>query len=247
MGRKIFFKREVDSTNEWAKELARLGAEEGTVVVAETQTSGRGRLGREWFSPRGGLWFSIILRPQLRVAEALRLVFVAGLAVAKTLHETYGLYVETKWPNDVLVNGKKICGILMETNTIGAVISFVVVGIGINANIVVKKDFPTQMRKSATSLENELGHKAVLEELLRKVLEVFETEYDSFMSGEYLSLLDKWKSYAKFLGGRVDVTGENESYIGLALDVDHDGALIVKREDGTIERVLAGDITVRVN
>jgi BirA family transcriptional regulator, biotin operon repressor / biotin---[acetyl-CoA-carboxylase] ligase len=247
LGKTILFKREVDSTNMWAKELARLGAEEGTVAVAETQTSGRGRLSREWFSPRGGLWFSVILRPQLRITEALKLMFVAGLVVAETLHETYGLHVETKWPNDVLVNGKKICGILTEMSTTGEVVTFIVVGIGINANIVVKKDLPTEVGKSATSLENELGHKVLLGELLRKVLEAFETEYGLFVSGQYSSLLDKWKSYAKFLGRMVRVTDENESFAGLALDVDHDGALMMKREDGTIERILAGDVSVQVN
>jgi BirA family biotin operon repressor/biotin-[acetyl-CoA-carboxylase] ligase len=246
-GKMIFFKREVDSTNEWAKELAKHGLEEGTVVVAETQTSGRGRLSREWFSPRGGLWFSVILRPKIRAAQAARLVFVAGLSVTEVLHEKYGLEIETKWPNDVLVNGKKICGILTEMNTTGEKINFVVVGIGVNANFVVGDFLPTQLQGSATSLEDELGHKVLFEELLGTVLEKLETEYDSFMSGEYSSLLDKWKGYAKFLGRRVEVASENEVFNGLALDVDRDGALILKLEDGMIKRVFAGDFSVRTN
>jgi BirA family biotin operon repressor/biotin-[acetyl-CoA-carboxylase] ligase len=142
LGKRVFYTRGVDSTNEWAKKLAKLGAEEGTVTMAEIQTVGHGRLGREWFSPEGGLWFSVVLRPKLCASEAIGLVFAAGLAVAEVLREAYGLPVETKWPNDVLVHGKKICGILCEMNTTGNVVVFVVVGMGVNVNVDVGKVFP---------------------------------------------------------------------------------------------------------
>jgi len=247
LGRSILFSREVDSTNEWAKELAMNGAYEGTVVMAETQTTGRGRLGREWVSPTGGLWFSFILRPKLRPAEAVKLTFVAGLAVAKVLREMFGSKAETKWPNDVLVNGRKICGILTEMNTTGETVNFVVVGIGVNANFDVEKAFPEPLKKVATSLENELGRKIRLEGLFRGLLERLENLYELFMKEGFDSILEEWKDCAGFLGCQVEVVSPNKKLSGLALDVDHDGALVVRLKDGTIRRVFVGDVSLRTD
>jgi BirA family biotin operon repressor/biotin-[acetyl-CoA-carboxylase] ligase len=246
LGRSILFSRIVDSTNDWAKELAMYGAYEGTVVIAETQTTGRGRLGREWVSTSGGLWFSLILRPKLHPIEAVKLTFVAGLAVAKVLHETFDLKVETKWPNDVLVNGRKICGILTEMNTTGENVNFVVVGVGVNANFDVKKVFPGQLKKVATSLENELGRKVQREKLFRSLLERLENLYELFTKEGFKPVLKEWKSYAGFLDRQVEITGPTEKLSGLALDVDHEGALVVRLEDGTIRRVFVGDVSLRV-
>ena len=247
LGRSILFSREVGSTNEWAKELAMYGAQEGTVVIAETQTRGRGRLGREWFSPNGGLWFSLILRPKLRPAEAAKLTFVAGLAVAKVLHEMFGLMVETKWPNDVLVNGKKICGILTEMNTTGETVNFVVVGVGVNANFDVEKVFPEELTRVTTSLENELRRKVRLEELFKDLLERLENLYELFIKEGFNPVLEKWKGYAGFLGRRVEVTNPTERLSGLALDVDHDGALVIKLKDERIRRVFVGDVSLQTS
>lgn len=247
LGQSVVFSREVDSTNEWAKELAVCGACEGTVVVAETQTRGRGRLGREWFSPTGGLWFSLILRPELHPAEAVKLTFVAGLAVAKVLREVFGLGAETKWPNDVLVNGRKICGILTETSITGEVVDFVVVGVGVNANLDVNKVFPESLRKAATSLENELGRKVEVEGLFRDLLERLENLYELFMREGFNPILREWKSYAGFLGQQVEVTSPAERLTGLALDVDHEGALILRLEDGATRRVFVGDVSLRAS
>jgi len=245
LGRSILFSREIDSTNKWAKELARYGTREGTVVIAETQTKGRGRLGREWVSPTGGLWFSLILRPKFRPSEAVKLTFVAGLAVAKVLREMFDLKVETKWPNDVLVNGRKICGILTEMNTTGETVNFVVVGVGVNTNFDVEKAFPEHLRRVATSLENELGRKVRLEELFRGLLERLENLYELFIKEGFNSILEEWKNYAGFLGRQVEVTSLTEKLSGLALDVDHDGALVLKLEDGMIRRVFVGDTSLR--
>jgi len=244
-GRSILFSREVDSTNEWAKELAMYGAYEGTVVIAETQTRGRGRLDREWISPTGGLWFSLILRPELRPTEAVKLTFVAGLAVADVLREMFDLKVETKWPNDVLVNGRKICGILTEMNTIGDTVNFVVVGVGVNANFDVETVFPERLKKIATSLENELGRKVRLEEFFRSLLERLENLYELFTKEGFDPIQQEWKNYAGFLGRQVEVTSPTEKLSGLALDVDHEGALFLRLEDGTIRRVLVGDVSLR--
>ncbi|MDI6905460.1 MAG: biotin--[acetyl-CoA-carboxylase] ligase [Candidatus Bathyarchaeia archaeon] len=245
LGRSILFSREINSTNEWAKELAMYGAREGTVAIAETQTRGRGRLDREWISPTGGLWFSLILRPKLRPTETVKLTFVAGLAVAKVLSEMFSLKVETKWPNDVLMNGRKICGILTEMNTTGENVNFVVVGIGVNANFDVEKAFPESLKKVATSLENELGRKVRLEGLFVGLVEMLENLYELFTKEGFNPVLEEWKDYAGFLGHQVEVTSPTQKLSGLALDVDHDGALVLRLEDGTIRRVFVGDVSLR--
>ena len=244
-GRNIFFSREVDSTNEWAKELASLGASEGTVATAETQTHGRGRLGREWISPKGGLWFSIVLRSKLRAGEAVKLVFVAGLAVAEVLSELYGLRAETKWPNDVLVNGRKVCGILAEMKTVGEKINYVIVGVGVNANFDAKKVFPEELKVKASSLENELGRRVKLEELFKALLGKMGNLYELFLGEGFGPVLEKWKEYASFLGCQVEVTGVGGKWVGLALDVDSDGSLVMRLEDGIVKHVFAGDVSLR--
>jgi len=245
LGKNIFFRREVVSTNDWAKELAELGASEGTVTVAGTQTGGRGRLGRTWISPKGGLWLSVILRPELCAVEAVKLVFVAGLAVAGVLHELYGLKAETKWPNDVLVNGRKVCGILTEMKTIGETVNYVIIGIGINANFKVGNNFPEELIMATTSLENELGKKVQLELLFGALLRKLEDIYEQFTREGFSSILDEWKRHAGFIGCPIEVRNRTEKFYGLALDVDQDGALILRLEDGKVKRVLMGDVSLR--
>jgi len=244
-GRSILFSREVDSTNKWAKKLALYGAGEGTVVIAETQTKGRGRLDREWISPTGGLWFSLILRPNLSPTEAVKLTVVAGLAVTEVLREMFDLRAEIKWPNDVLVNGRKICGVLTEMNTIGETVNFVVVGVGVNGNFDVENVFPEQLKRVVTSLEKELGRKVRLENLFRALLERLENLYEVFIKEGFNPILEEWKNYAGFLGCKVEVTGPTGKMSGLALDVDYEGALVLRLEDGTVKRVFVGDVSVR--
>lgn len=244
-GRSILFSREVDSTNKWAKELAIYGASEGTVAIAETQTKGRGRLDREWFSPTGGLWFSLILRPNLSPTEAVKLTLVAGLAVAKVLREMFDLRAETKWCNDVLVNGRKVCGVLAEMNTTSEIVNFVVVGVGVNVNFDVENVFPEQLKEVATSLEKELGRKVKLEKLFRALLERLESLYELFVKEGFNPILEEWKNYAGFLGCKVEVTVPTGEMSGLASDVDPEGALVLKLEDGTVKRVFVGDVSLQ--
>jgi BirA family biotin operon repressor/biotin-[acetyl-CoA-carboxylase] ligase len=247
LGRTIIFLHETDSTNNVAKELAAYGAEEGTVVVAEIQTAGRGRLDREWISPTGGLWFSVVLRPKLSMAKAFRLVFAAGLAVTRALHEKYGLPIETKWPNDVLVRGKKICGILVETNSTERELNFAVLGVGVNADFDVKNALPNALTEAATSLKNELGHKVDLNELLGMILECIENVYGSLVNGRWSHILGEWKEFAVFLDHRVEIVCGNERVSGVALDVDLDGTLIVRLDDGAVKRVTSGDVSLSVS
>jgi BirA family biotin operon repressor/biotin-[acetyl-CoA-carboxylase] ligase len=244
LGKRILFTHEVDSTNEWAKELAKLDTEEGTVAIAETQTAGHGRLGRDWFSPKGGLWFSVVLRPKLRASETVGLVFAAGLAAAEALHEKYDLPAETMWPNDVLVHGRKICGILCEMNTTGETVNFGIVGVGINVNFDVRKVLPRPLQDVATSVQNELGKKVPLEELLRLMLEKLEIIYDLYVKEGLASVLEKWKKHASFIGHTVHVAYEDERLLGVALDVDSEGALVLRLEDGTLRRFLSGNVSL---
>jgi len=245
LGRSILFSGKVTSTNEWAKKLARQSAPEGTVVIAETQTHGRGRLCREWISPLGGLWFSLILRPKHRPARVPQLIFVAGLAVAETLREQYDLRTETKWPNDVLVNGRKICGILGETSTTGKEINAVVLGIGINANFAAEQVLPESLRARATSLETELNRKIQLEELFNRLLMKLEATYRLYTRKGFSPILKQWKRYAGFLSQEVDVTDRNEKITGVAFDVDEDGVLILLLQNGVFKHVSAGDVSLR--
>jgi BirA family biotin operon repressor/biotin-[acetyl-CoA-carboxylase] ligase len=244
-GRRVLFHRVVDSTNEWAKKLAEFGVEEGTVTIAEQQTAGKGRLGREWISPKGGLWFSIVLRPCKSVGETTKLVFMASLAVAEVLHQKYRLRTETKWPNDVMVNRRKICGILAETTTSNGKLSYVVLGIGINANIHMDKYFAASDKPLATSIQDELGHEVQLFSLLRTLLEKMERLYDLFIMKGSDSILEKWKAYATFLGREVVVQDQNEQVYGIAHDIDDGGALVLRLKNGTLRRFFAGDLSLR--
>ncbi|NIO36689.1 biotin--[acetyl-CoA-carboxylase] ligase, partial [Candidatus Bathyarchaeota archaeon] len=155
-GYKVYIYKSLSSTNKIAKEVAEKTDEEKIVILAETQTMGRGRLGRQWISPKGGLWLSVILRPQTSPKEALRLTFIMSSAVAKTIKTLFNLETSVKWPNDVLVNGKKISGILTEINTRESLVTFVIVGVGINVNIDLES-FPSSLRATVTSLKHELG------------------------------------------------------------------------------------------
>jgi len=215
------------------------------VVIAETQTHGRGRLCREWISPLGGLWFSLILRPKHRPARVPQLIFVAGLAVAETLREQYDLRTETKWPNDVLVNGRKICGILGETSTTGKEINAVALGIGINANFAAERVLPESLRARATSLETELNRKIQLEELFNRLLMKLEATYRLYTRKGFRPILKQWKRYAGFLSQEVDVTDRNEKITGVAFDVDEDGVLILLLQNGMLKHVSAGDVSLR--
>lgn len=244
-GKQIFFSRAVSSTNRWARQLAESGAEEGTVTVAETQTAGRGRLGREWISPQGGLWFSIILRPRKSATEVAKLAFVASLAVTKVLRRKYGLCAETKWPNDVTVNGRKICGSLGETNSSAKKSDFTVLGIGINANVQVSMYFSQLIGPIVTSIQDELGRKIALDKLFRAVLEELEKFYDLFITEGFDPVLTQWKKYAGFLGKQIAVQDGTEKICGLAFDVDTDGALILKLENATLRRVVVGDVSLQ--
>lgn len=244
IGQEIHHFTEVTSTNEVAKKLAAEGGNEGTVVISETQTLGRGRLGREWASPKGGIWFSIILRPEADPKDASKLTFVAAVTVARVIREMFNLEAEIKWPNDVLIGGKKVCGILTETSTKGDVADFVVLGVGINANVSLDS-FPESLRNSLTTLKEELMEEIGREEFLHALLEELERYYKMFLRKKFDLILEEWRNLAGFLGRYVEVLSFDEKIKGWAVDVDQNGALIIKLRNGTVNKIMSGDVTIQ--
>jgi BirA family biotin operon repressor/biotin-[acetyl-CoA-carboxylase] ligase len=244
VGREIHYFQKLSSTNTVAKEQAKKGAKEGIVIVAETQAQGRGRLNRPWISPKGGVWLSVILRPQIATEEVPKITLITSVAVAKTLHCLYGLKTEIKWPNDVLIDGKKVCGILTESSTNGKNVNIIVAGIGINANFILKA-LPDDLRMTATTLKEVLGKNVDIEKLICALLKEFEEHYELFREKKFKALLEEWRKTAGFLGKRIEVTSFGENWIGRAFDIDESGALIVELKDGEKKRVLSGDVTVR--
>lgn len=240
---KIAHFKEVDSTNDEAKRLASLGYPEGTLVVAEKQIKGRGRRGRYWSSPFGkGIWCSFILRPDITPTEASKLTIVAAVSLTTVLQKQYGLDVKIKWPNDIMFNGRKLAGILTELSADIERVIYIVVGTGINVNT---EDFPPEIRELAISLKQITGKTYNRVRLLCGYLQQFEKDYQLFVQGNFQKIINKWKTHSETLGKRVLIKGINQSFEGVALDIDADGKLIVKKEDGEEVRINSGDVSLR--
>lgn len=233
----------VESTQQEAFRLAQRGAPAGTVVLAEEQTGGRGRVGRSFFSPRGGLWFSVILRPPLQPQVCLPLSLMAGVAVVEAIRRLTMLPAVLKWPNDALIGGRKVAGILAEIVAETDAVRFVILGIGVNANIPGDA-FPSELRTIATSLKAESGSDVPRGKLLGGILENLDRRYADLLSLGAESVFDAWRRCPNVLGSRVKVHSMNELVQGMALDIDVDGALLVRTDDGPVKRVIVGDVSV---
>lgn len=243
-GKTVISYKKVDSTNDVAYGLAEKGLAEGSVVMAEEQVKGKGRHGRLWSSPPlGGIYMSCVLRPQMTPNEIPKITLLAAVAVAKAIRALTGLNAIIKWPNDILINDKKVCGILTEMKAEQDAVAFVVIGIGVNVNMPMR-DLP----KGASSLKEELrpGKKEDISrvELTKKMLEMLEGEYLRLKSGGFKPIIDEWKEMSTMLGARVKVVTQNKTFEGLAHDIDPDGAFVVRLESGMLERVSSGDIIV---
>ena len=241
-GKTVHFARETDSTNLWIKRLAKEGASEGTLALAEFQSAGRGRLGRSWEVPEGtSVMMSILLRPKFEPQYAPMLTLVMGMAVAKAVKKL-GFDASIKWPNDVVVSHKKICGILTEMGVRDGKIDYAVIGVGINVNI---REFPDEMADKATSLYLESGREFDRSQIPGLVMEVFEEYYEKFaatcdLSGlkeEYESILANYNQPVRVLA--------KEPYEGVARGITDGGELLVEKTDGTIVAVSAGEVSVR--
>ncbi len=245
LGRKIYYEEKVDSSNNVAKRLANEGCPDGLVVVAEEQGAGKGRLRRGWLSPYGkGIWFSVVLKPPFLPQEAAKCTLLAAVAVAKAVNSVKGVDAKIKWPNDILLKGRKLVGILTEMNAEFGHINYVVIGIGINTT-VQPEDYPEELRPLAVSLHEAAQEPFTRAELLAKILGNMEELYETATWEGFAPILDEWRKYSCTLGQQVKVIAPDSTYFGTALDIDAEGLLLVRKADGQVEKVVAGDVSIR--
>lgn len=241
VGRSLHHWAALPSTMDEAWRRAQEGAPDGTVVLAEAQTAGRGRLKRSWWAPAGSsLLLSVLLRPGLPARQAQRLTMICSLSVCEAISTVAGVHAQVKWPNDVLIDGRKVCGILTELAVAGEQLATAVVGIGINVNL----DFggAPPLMAPATSLMLVAGRRVSRTELLVALLSGLERRYAAVREGRSFHV--EWAARMATLGHEVQVSGAGVAWLGVAVDVDADGALLVRAEDGSLQRVLAGDVTL---
>lgn len=240
IGKGIHYFDEVNSTNEKADRLA-ANVEEGTVLIAEKQKEGIGRFGREWISPKGGVYVSVILKPKTTPINASKMTLIAGIAVAKVIRKL-GLDAKLKWPNDVLIHGKKVAGILTSMSTKDGKIDYVIVGIGINANIDIST-FPKEVQKNVTSLKEELKKEVSMEKIIEDILYEIEMNYEifKFKKGNFTYFLNEWRRLSNTIGKRVKIKLRTEIIEGEAVGINSDGVLILKLEDGSLKNIIAGE------
>jgi BirA family biotin operon repressor/biotin-[acetyl-CoA-carboxylase] ligase len=242
MGQTIHYFNSIDSTNSKAYQLAIQGAEEGGVVIAESQKKGRGRLGRHWVSPPfSNLYLSVILRPQIPPHQASLITLMAAVATARAIERYSGLIPLIKWPNDILLSGRKVAGLLNEIHSEMDRIHFVILGIGVNLNMN-EKMFSKGLRDVATSLRREMGQTISRKTFLQSLLEELEKWYTIFLKEGGAPVLKAWRDRARIKGKRVKVTSFGETLSGVAVEVDSDGALILETKDRKRKRIVAGDV-----
>jgi BirA family biotin operon repressor/biotin-[acetyl-CoA-carboxylase] ligase len=244
VGRDIRVFEETTSTNDVIEKLARDGVKEGAVVFAESQTKGRGRLGRKWMSPtRKGLWFSVLLRPNLQPQETTQLTVASATALRRAIHSVTGLSAEIKWPNDLLIGGKKVVGILTEMSAEVDRVRHVILGIGVDVNQDAA-EFPVELRKIATSLKIEAGGEISRAELATEILRELDVDYARICGGKFSQVADEWEAGCATIGKKVSVQMGSRLIRGCAEALDDDGALLVRTEHGHLERVIGGDVTL---
>jgi BirA family transcriptional regulator, biotin operon repressor / biotin---[acetyl-CoA-carboxylase] ligase len=242
LGTKLYYFAEIDSTNACARRLAEQGANEGGVVIAEAQTRGRGRLGRSWVSPRlVNLYVSVILRPQLAPVHAPQLTLMAAVALADTIASFIGAPPTIKWPNDILVGGKKLAGILTESSCDSERIEFVILGIGVNLNYPVAL-MPKVIRERATSILALTKNNIKREAFLQRLIQDLDRCYGELEEVGFDSLALRWEALFGLRGKRVRVEMTDHIMIGMAKGIDRDGALIVEDDRGERQRIIAGDV-----
>lgn len=244
LGKPWNFAEETDSTNDWAKREAGKGAPEGAVFLVRNQTKGKGRRGRSWADPKGsGLAMSLLLRPDLPPGSAPMMTVLMGLSAAQAVAQVTEKEVQIKWPNDLVMSGKKLCGILTEMSMQGSKIAYVVIGIGINLTV---EDFPEEIKDKATSLKRECGLAPDTEQMAAAVLERFEENYERFLAAGNLSPFKE--EYDRLLankGREVKVQEKERELAGTCLGIDDAGELLVQTSDGSCETVFAGEVSVR--
>ena len=239
IGQRVIYYPSLTSTMEVAKREAQQGAAEGTIIIADEQSAGKGRMKRLWLSPRGSIALSVVLYPD--VAYLPSLVMLASLAVVHSIEAVTGLKAQVKWPNDVLIHGKKVCGILVESELRRNIVDYTIIGIGINVNLRLS-DFP-EILPIATSLSDELGREVSRLELIRRLLVEIESLYLALPVGE--SIYEEWRDRLVNLGRRVSVEWGTTRYEGIAESVDRDGSLLLRCSDDSLTKIMAGDVILR--
>jgi BirA family biotin operon repressor/biotin-[acetyl-CoA-carboxylase] ligase len=244
IGRDIRVFQETTSTNDIIEKLARDNVSEGVVVFAESQNKGRGRLGRKWISPpRKGLWFSILLRPKLQPRETTQLTVAAATGLRRAIATATGLKPKIKWPNDILINGRKSAGILTELSAELDRVKHIILGIGVDVNLSAG-DFPAELRKIATSLKIETGRAVSRADLAVQILRELDHDYGRVCSGKFEAVSNEWEEQCETLGHPVTIQIGERRVHGRAESLDDDGALLLRTQYGQLERITAGDVTV---
>jgi BirA family biotin operon repressor/biotin-[acetyl-CoA-carboxylase] ligase len=242
IGRRILYREEVTSTQDVAEELARQGVDEGVAVISERQTKGRGRKGRIWASPdREGVYLSLILRPNLTPAQVAQIPLIGGVAVSKAIERVTSLQPRIKWPNDITLGGKKVGGILTEMSGEIDRVNYIVLGTGINVN-TQRSLLPEPVRRIATSLAEECGERVSRVRFVQCLLAEFEGLYSEFLVSGFGTIREEWKALSDSIGSWVRVCGEVEETEGEVLDIDKEGFLLVRKEDGDVKRIISGDV-----
>lgn len=242
IGRDIRVFEETNSTNDIVEKLARDGVKEGVVVFAEAQTRGRGRLGRKWLSPaRRGLWFSVLLRPDLRPQAATQLTVAAATSLCRAIRAQTELKPQVKWPNDILINGRKVAGVLTELAAEIDHVKHLILGIGVDVNLSAS-EFPVELKKVATSLKIESGRHLNRLDLATAILRELDADYQRIKSGRFAEVADEWEEQCITLGHRVRIHIGPREVAGRAEALDDDGALLVRTDHGHLERIIGGDV-----
>lgn len=244
IGKKIRSFSSLDSTNQYAKKAGEENEPEGLLVVADEQTAGKGRSGRRWTTPPGTtIAMTILLRPRIAPDHISMVTLVMGLAIAQACRDLYGIEAGIKWPNDIVADGRKLSGTLTEMSAEMTAVNYIVIGVGINTNL---KEFPEEIASTATSLALELGRDVNRAELIAAVLDRFEQDYERFLETQDMSgLIDAYNDLLVNAGRAVRVLEPGNEYTGTALGINELGQLLVRRENGTIEKVYAGEVSVR--
>ena len=245
IGKELYLFKEVMSTNTVAKFLSENDVNNGTVIISEKQSGAKGRLGKSWESPLGGIWLSLVVKPNVDHSKIPMITLATGVAVVKTLERIGIENAEIKWPNDVMINDKKVCGILTEAITKFNSIESVIIGVGIDANFDVNV-LSKELQEGTTTLDIELGHRVDENEIIRFFLEEFEKIGTLFEDGKFEGILKEWRKYSYSIGKIVEVREPfSKSYDGYVLGISREGALVVEKIDGTLEKVISGECIIK--
>ena len=243
IGKKMRYIENTPSTINVGKQLTTdsdIGKLHGMVIIAEEQTGGVGRMGRAWVSPSGGIWITIILKPHMPVDHIFMITMAGSIAVARAIRKEYDIGALIKWPNDVFIGNKKVAGLLLELSAEADVVHHALLSIGIDVNVPIS-NFSPELQDRITSISIELGHEVDRAALLARILKEFESRFLLVESGEYDTIIREWKSISCTLENRVQIRTLKNSFEGDAVDIDEFGALIIRKENGRLERVIAGD------